>query len=133
VRFKVTLSILTKEERRSMKKIIVRIWRGKVPEAKAEEYAEYHFEIGVKRIQGIAGNLGVQVLRHTEKEITEFTTISYWESLDAIRRFAGDDIEKPHHLPKDPEYLIELPNRVLHYELDYSDMIKVAQSDSRRQ
>jgi heme-degrading monooxygenase HmoA len=116
-----------------MKKIIVRIWQGKVPEAKAEEYAEYHFETGVKRIQGIAGNLGVQVLRRTEKDTTEFTTISYWESFDAIHRFAGDDIERPHHLPQDPEYLIELPNRVLHYELDYSDLIKVAQSDFARQ
>jgi heme-degrading monooxygenase HmoA len=116
-----------------MKQIIVRIWQGKVPEARAEEYAEYHFENGVKRIQGIAGNLGVQVLRRTEKGITEFTTISYWESLDAIRRFAGDEIEKPHHLPKDPEFLIELPNRVLHFELDYSDLIKVAQIDFEKQ
>jgi heme-degrading monooxygenase HmoA len=116
-----------------MKKIIARIWQGKVPEAKAEEYAKYHFEAGVKRIQGIAGNLGVQVLRRTENEITEFTTISYWESHEAIHRFAGDDIEKPHHLPKDQEYLIELPNRVLHYELDYSDLLKIAQSDFGRQ
>jgi heme-degrading monooxygenase HmoA len=79
-----------------MKKIIARIWQGKVQEAKAEEYAKYHFDAGVRRIQSIAGNLGVQVLRRTEKEITEFTTISYWESRDVIRRFAGDEIGKPH-------------------------------------
>lgn len=112
-----------------MTKIIVRIWRGKVPEAKAEGYAKYHFDAGVGRIQGIAGNLGVEVLRRTNNGITEFTTISYWESREAIHRFAGDDIEKPHHLPQDPEYLIELPNKVLHYELDYSDLAKVSHID----
>ncbi len=110
-------------------KIIARIWQGKVSELIAEEYAKYHFDNGVKRIQSIAGNLGVQVLRRTENGTTEFTTISYWESWDAIRRFAGDDIEKPHHLPRDSDYVIDLPNRVLHFEVDYSDLVKVSKID----
>jgi len=59
----------------------------------------------------------VQVLRRTQNEITEFTVISYWDSVDAIRKFAGADIEKTHNLPKDPEYLIELEPTVKHYEV----------------
>jgi heme-degrading monooxygenase HmoA len=46
-----------------------------------------------------------------------FTVISYWESLDAIRKFAGNDIEKTHSLPKDPEYLLEIEPKVKHYEV----------------
>src|SRR5262245_48615201 len=102
-------------------KIMVRVWQGRVPSSKAEEYARYHAEAGVKKLQSIVGNLGVQVLRRTEQEVTEFTTLSYWESREAIRRFAGDPIEKPHHLPKDPEYLLQLPTEVRHYELEHSD------------
>lgn len=65
-----------------------------------------------KKIQGIAGNLGVQVLRRTVNDITEFTVISYWESRDAIRKFAGADVEKTHNLPKDPEYLLNLSQKL---------------------
>ncbi len=71
----------------------------------------------MKKIQAIPGNLGVQVLRRTEGDVTEFTVISYWVSRDAIRRFAGDDIEKTHHLPRDPEYLLELEPHVRHFEV----------------
>jgi hypothetical protein len=49
--------------------------------------------------------------------VAEFMTISYWSTRDEIRAYAGDDIEKPHHLPKDAEYLIELPREVRHYEI----------------
>ena len=39
-------------------------------------------------------------------------TISYWESIDAMARFTGGDPTRIHHLPRDKEFLIELPERV---------------------
>ena len=99
------------------KTVIARIWHGRTKTSKADEYYEYLKEAGIKKIQGITGNLGVQVLRRTDKEITEFTVISYWDSMDAIRRFAGNDVEKTHNLPKDPEYLLELEPTVKHYDV----------------
>ena len=36
-------------------------------------------------------------------------TISYWESVEAMSRFAGDDPRRIHHLERDAEFLIELP------------------------
>ena len=47
--------------------------------------------------------------RHTE---TEFVTVSYWESVEAMSRFTGRDPTRIHHLPRDLEFLIELPERV---------------------
>ena len=99
------------------KVVIARIWHGRTRSSKADEYYEYLKEAGIKKIRGINGNLGVQVLRRTVNDITEFTVISYWESIDAIRRFAGADIEKTHNLPKDPDYLLELEPKVQHYEV----------------
>ncbi len=96
---------------------IARIWHGRTPAAKAEEYYAYLDEAGIKKIRAIAGNVGVQVLRRTTGDVTEFTVISYWDSLDAIKKFAGDDIEKTHNLPKDPHYLLELEPTVKHYEV----------------
>lgn len=43
---------------------------------------------------------------------TEFVTISYWESVEAMSRFTGGDPTKIHHLPRDEEFLIELPRAV---------------------
>lgn len=97
--------------------VIARIWHGRTPASKADEYYRYLNEAGIRKIQGIAGNVGVQVLRRTHGDIAEFTVISYWESTDAIRNFAGNDIEKTHHLPRDHEYLLELEPSVKHYEV----------------
>jgi len=105
------------ESRPTPNAAIARIWHGRTPTAKAEEYFGYLNEAGIKKIEAIAGNLGVQVFRRTTGEVTEFTVISYWVSRDAIRQFAGDDIEKTHNLPKDPEYLLELEPTVKHYEV----------------
>jgi hypothetical protein len=43
--------------------------------------------------------------------------LTFWESKDAIARFAGDDIEAAKYYDFDPAYLIELEPRVTHYEL----------------
>ena len=43
---------------------------------------------------------------------TEFVTISYWEDVEAMSRFAGKDPRRIHHLERDPEFLIELPKGV---------------------
>ncbi len=97
------------------------MWHGRTPAKKADEYYAYLQEAGVKKIQKIPGNLGVQVFRRTSAGVTEFTVISYWKSLDAIHQFAGNDIEKTHNLPRDPEYLIKLEPTVKHYEVVFDE------------
>jgi hypothetical protein len=54
----------------------------------------------------------VQQLREDRADDTEFITISYWESVQARSRFAGPDPRRIHHLPRDREFLIELPESV---------------------
>jgi heme-degrading monooxygenase HmoA len=100
--------------------IVARVWQGRVLDARAEEYSHYHYENGVKPLLEVEGNIGVQVLRRSEQGQTEFTTISYWTSREAIRKFVGGDIEQSHHLPRDAEYLVELPQRVRHYEVEHN-------------
>jgi heme-degrading monooxygenase HmoA len=99
------------------KPAVARIWQGRTREALAESYMAYLYEEGVKKLRSTRGNLGVQVFRQIRDGVAHFTTISYWGSRDQIRAYAGDDIEKPHHLAKDPEYLLELPRSVQHYDI----------------
>ncbi len=103
------------------KRAIARIWHGRTLTSKANEYYDYLKEAGIKKIEAIPGNLGVQVFRRTTGNITEFTVISYWDSLDAIRKFAGNDIEKTRFLPRDKEYLLELEPNVKHFEVLLDD------------
>ena len=96
---------------------IARIWQGRVPDEKADEYEKYLYAEGINKIAEIEGNLGVQVMRNSTSGATEFITISYWANRDDIKKYAGEDIEKPHHLPKDKDYLLELPEFVKNCDL----------------
>ena len=100
---------------------VARMWQGRTRESIAEIYAAYHHEEGVKKLRATKGNLGVQVFREVRDGIASFTTISYWGSRDEIHAYAGADIEKPHHLPKDAEYLLELPTTVRHFDVLFSE------------
>lgn len=104
--------------------VVAREWKGRVAPARADEYYRYLLG-GVTKLRSIPGSLGVEVMRRSEAGAVEFTVISYWESREAIKAYAGQDIEKPHHLPKDRELLLELPTRVLHYDVTYTDMAQV--------
>lgn len=99
------------------KTIVARVWQGKTPNAKAAEYYDYLVKAGITKIKSIPGNLGVQVFRRTVGEVTEFTVISYWRSRDAIKAFAGNDIEKVRPLPRDNEYLIDPEDKVKHFDV----------------
>lgn len=100
--------------------VVAREWKGRVAPARADEYYRYLLD-GVKKIGSVPGSLGAQLMRRDEAGAVEFTVISYWESRKAIEAYAGRDIEKPHHLPRDREFLLELPTRMLHYDVIYAD------------
>lgn len=96
--------------KRDIKPVIARIWRGRVRRADADAYARYNYEVGVRPL--IEKALGVQSLREDRGEETEFVTISYWESVEAMSRFTGGDPTAIHHLDRDAEFLIEPPKAV---------------------
>ena len=86
---------------------IARIWRGRTTKEKADVYAEYLYREGFLPL--VEKALGAQMFREDRDDETEFITISYWESVEAMSRFAGPDPRKIHHLQRDAELLIELP------------------------
>jgi heme-degrading monooxygenase HmoA len=85
--------------------MIARIWRGATREEDAERYREYLDETGVKEARATPGNRGVLVLRRVEDGRAEFLFASFWESMDAVRGFTGDDVERAVCYPEDRRYL----------------------------
>ena len=97
---------------------VARIWHGRTPAARAEEYRQYLFDVGVKKIASLPGNRGVQLMMRKANEEAEFMVVSYWDSIDAIKGYAGATYENVHDLPRDAEFLIDKEKLVRHFELD---------------
>jgi heme-degrading monooxygenase HmoA len=97
--------------------MIARIWRGVVRREDADVYGRYIGETGLAGYAATAGNRGAWLLRRDDGERTEFVTFTLWDSLDAIRSFAGDDPETAVYYPEDDRYLIERDITVKHYEV----------------
>jgi heme-degrading monooxygenase HmoA len=64
------------------------------------------------------GNRGAWILRHDDSDRTEFVTLTFWESLDAIRGFAGDDVERAVFYEEDDRFLVEREVTVTHWQVD---------------
>ena len=84
-----------------------------------DAYADYIHETGLNEYAETPGNRGAWMLRRDQGDRTEFITFSLWDSGDAIRAFAGDDIETAVYYPEDERYLIERGPTVAHYEVAY--------------
>ena len=83
----------------------------------ADAYADYVDETGFAAYARTPGNRGAWMLTRDEGDRTEFLTFSLWDSRDAIRGFAGDDIETAVYYPEDDRYLVERDPTVRHYEV----------------
>ena len=97
--------------------MIARFWHGITPLTKADDYAEYVKKTGIRDLQATPGNKGAFLFRRQVDDQCEFLVISAWESMAAIRRFSGDDVEKARYYPEDSDYLLELEPHVTHYEI----------------
>lgn len=97
--------------------MIARIWRGAVRREDGDAYAAYIRDTGLAGYAATPGNRGAWVLRRDAGSHTEFVTFSLWDSVDAIRTFAGDDVETAVYYPEDDRYLVERDLTVSHYEV----------------
>ena len=97
--------------------MIARTWHGRVPTAKADPYHAYLNRTGIPDYESTPGNRGVLVLRRTDGDETHFLLTTLWDSIDAIRSFAGDDYLRARYYPEDDEYLLEREPFVTHYDV----------------
>ena len=98
--------------------MFARTWRGWTRQADAEAYAAYIERTGMAAYRSTPGNRGAWILRRDEGERTEFVTLSFWESLDAIRGFAGEEIERAVFYDEDDRFLVEREETVEHWKVE---------------
>lgn len=99
--------------------MISRIWHGWTTSQNADTYETLLKEeifVGIQDRQ-IRGFKGIQLLRREVNDEVEFVTIMTFESLDAIREFAGEDYEKAVVPEKARAVLSRFDGRSQHYEI----------------
>jgi heme-degrading monooxygenase HmoA len=97
--------------------MIARIWHGKTDRSKFEIYSDFLKEVAVPDYSKTAGFKGLNFLRQIKGNEAHFTLITYWENLEVIKNFAGEDFEKAKYYPEDKDFLLEFEEHVEHYEV----------------
>ena len=98
--------------------MIARIWRGAVARSDGDAYARYMGETGVPGYVAVAGNRGVWMLRRDVGDRSEFMMFTLWDSLEAVKEFAGEDYETAVFYPEDDRFLIERDTTSTHYTVE---------------
>ena len=95
--------------------MITRLWRGWTTNENADAYEQFLLSDLFPSIQAIPGFRGADVLRRDDGDEVAFVTLTRFESLDAIRAFAGDDYERPVLEPTARELLSRHDEHALHF------------------
>jgi len=101
--------------------MIARTWRGSTRNEDAAAYATYIARTGLAAYRSTPGNRGAWLLHRADGDRTEFLALSLWESLDAVRSFAGDDVERAVFYPEDDAFLVSRETTADHWQVTEAD------------
>jgi heme-degrading monooxygenase HmoA len=104
-------------ERRRRDGVIARVWFGRTKAGDFDAYVAYLRESGVLELERTPGNEGVLVLRRVDGDEAEFGVISFWESIEHVKAFAGEEVDAARYFPEDERYLLELTPELKHYDV----------------
>jgi heme-degrading monooxygenase HmoA len=97
--------------------VIARVWRGETRAEDADRYLAYLRRTGVADCRATPGNRGVQIQRRIVEDRAEFVFISFWDAMDDIRAFAGDDVHRARYYPEDERMLLAMPPGIDHFDV----------------
>lgn len=98
--------------------MLARIWKGAVRKDDGDAYARYMQDTGVAGYAGTPGNRGVWMLRRDVGGNTEFLMFTLWDSLEAVKAFAGEDYERAVFYSEDDRFLVERDETTSHFHVE---------------
>ena len=99
--------------------MIVRLWHGRTARSDYEAYTEFMRERAAPDYKSVDGNIACYVLRRLAGDAAHFLLITHWESMDAVKAFAGPNPETAKYYPEDDEFLLEKEETSQLYEVFY--------------
>jgi hypothetical protein len=97
--------------------MIARMWHGAVPVEQAALYLERMRKVALPDYKSTRGNLDAYCLYRVIGPVAHFEMLTFWDSIEAIKRFAGEDYEVAKYYDFDRDFLLELEPRVRHFEV----------------
>src|SRR5215208_4254586 len=97
--------------------MVARMWRGIARAETADEYLEHLQHNILPELAKIAGYQSATVLRRDSDAGVEFMVQTLWESMDAIRQFAGEQVETAVVAPAAQPLFRSYDYTVMHYEI----------------
>ena len=97
--------------------MIARIWHGTTSLQDYEKYTDFMRSRAIPDYKKTEGFIKLTFLRNIKDDIAHFTLITFWETMEVIKNFAGEDFEKAKYYPEDSNFLLEFEEKVTHYEV----------------
>ena len=97
--------------------MIARYWSAHTTQERAPDYAN-HLQTSIfPELEKLDGFSGAMLLQRDEAAAVEVVVITFWESIESVRAFAGDDLEQAVVPDKAAALLDEFDRRVRHYDI----------------
>jgi heme-degrading monooxygenase HmoA len=97
--------------------MIMRMWKAQATRSGADEYIQHATKKVFPKIRGIEGYRGEYLLRRGVDDGVELVVLTLWESMDAVRRFAGTEPDRAVVDPEAKAVLTSFDEHVAHYEV----------------
>ncbi len=97
--------------------MILRMWTARAGKSKAGDYIEHAQRKVFPKLRAIEGNCGAYLLSREATNGVELMVLTLWQSMEAIRKFAGPDPEKAVVEPEARAVLTSFDERVTHFEV----------------
>jgi heme-degrading monooxygenase HmoA len=97
--------------------MITRAWRGRAGRSKPDAYPKHFREAVVPELRTVPGFLGAQLSRRAMGDQVEFLVLTRWQSMAAVRAFAGPAVDKAVVEPGAIAALDDFDDTVQHYEV----------------
>jgi heme-degrading monooxygenase HmoA len=100
--------------------MIARVWRGWTKTEDADSYEQLLRQVVYPGLKSITGYQGGYILRQEHAEETEFVTVNFFTSLEAVKAFAGSEYEIPVFEPEARRLLSKVEPIARHYDVRYA-------------
>jgi len=98
---------------------IMRLWHGEVSIEKADEYEKFMIERAAPDYGSVEGLLKLYFQRKNEEETAHFLLVTLWDSIESVKKFAGNNPEIAKYYSEDDNFLLEKEKYVQMYEVFY--------------
>ena len=100
--------------------MVLRVWRALADPAQRDAYPEHFRRRVIPELQAIPGFIDADLVTRDAGDAVEFTVLTRWRSMDAIRQFAGDDPTRAVVEPAAAAVLRSFERDVTHYDFVFS-------------